>query len=175
MQNTTIFLLGKIYQTFFNLEDNQIFFSNQSYTIPNNNKLFVVLEEVSTATLSNNRKYQEREDEQTQDIILEEFLSWQTRETFNINFCSKSHNGIDEARIKQTEFIPAIRSTFAKQTEEQHCFYIANSPNLQNISNVEGQSMMTRFLLTLTVFRTYNKTIALDYFNPPTYDIAVGL
>jgi hypothetical protein len=158
MNEEPIVIVRDIIKTQLGLSDEDIWLENQGLRIPETSGLFIVLSQVNSTSFSNNTKYIENE---TQDGIVET-QSMNTQEEIAIDVFSKNR----EANIRKEEIRLALNSYYSDQQQEIFQFKIANINNpFLNISAVEGEGMLNRFRLTVTVLSWYSRSAPVDFYD----------
>jgi hypothetical protein len=124
----------------------RIFIANQEYNIPKIKGAWIVLNQIGNKVYSNQNStfidtfgnFNEEQDTLTQDVIV-------------ISIMSKNE---DALRYKEG-IAMALRSIYSQQQQEAQTFKIAQTMPLQNLSVLEGGSMMYRFDVTVNVLACY--------------------
>ena len=135
------------------LEADRVVVYNQRFKLPTKEGIFIVVEFKGSKAFSNRNVYSPEDDSEVQTL--------NTLELISVNILSRN----DDALQRKEEVLMAINSIYAQSIQEAHNFRIANISAIDNVSDVEGSSIMYRFEINLSVFAWYEKTKDAENFN----------
>ncbi len=136
--------LCDIIQHELSLPGGRVVLYNQNYRAPNDSGLYVVVGLSSIQIISSNRAY-------VQDPTTEGMKAKQPMNvagTFYIDFTSKG----DSALERQGEIIASINSFYSAQKQESLHIRISRTPQVLDLSFIEGPSSLHRFRFEVVVF-----------------------
>ena len=159
MNRRPILILADIIKDFMGLNDDQIYIDNQDLDPNNAPNLFVTIEPTTSIVMSNNNRFNPDTEQQ--------IISTNYKESYAINIRSKD----ESASIREKELVAALISDFSRNKQEEYFFQIAPVPPIGgiNTSVLEGEGILTRYTLNITIFTHYNQVRdTLVYDNLPT-------
>jgi hypothetical protein len=149
MSREPIKILGDIIINQMGLAPDKVFLYNQDYKIPPVEGIWIVIDFGFSTNFGTSTKYIN-----TVDGMNESLFTCQ-REQYTINILSKNQ----EARLRKEEVLLALQSSFSQEMQEKYQFHIAKiSPQITNLSYLEGGSMLNRFGINVTVLASYEIT-----------------
>ena len=174
MNREPIKILADIIEDCFNksitypaLTSDQIFIYNQDFKIPEDDRLYIILQYNNTENYSTTNRFIPA-DEGVEGA--QENIAMLTKEDYTINVISKS----DEARQRKEEVILSLNSNFSQDQQGLYQFQIARVSNsFVNLSELEGAGMVNRFAITVSVLAHYDKTMDTTYYDDFTNEIEV--
>lgn len=140
------------------LSDYQIWIYNQRREIPQEKKLYVVVGLITSVAYGNNSKLSQSASIPT----IPETLTQYMREDISIDLFSYT----TEAQERYHEVLGSIMSTYSQRTQEAQALKIFSIPrSINDVSHVEGPSLLNRMSITLQVLRKYDMILAADYYD----------
>jgi len=140
------------------LLDSQIWIYNQRREIPQDKKLYIVVGLLSSAIYGNTSK-------QSNDPLvtdMPETLTQYVKESITVNLFSYT----TEALERYPEVIGSMMSTYSQRIQEAQALKIFSIPsNVNDVSAVEGSSLLNRTSITLQVLRKYDMILNADYYD----------
>ena len=156
MNRETPLILADIIKNEMSLQDGQIYIYNQDFKLPSTNGLFVVIQQESSELGASNTKTI------VVDNVLKENTYQLVKEEYAINIMSQNA----EARQRKEEVLLALVSTYSQQKQDLYQIKIAQSPtSFVNVSELEGGSMLNRFVINISVLSWYQKTKTIPYYD----------
>jgi hypothetical protein len=138
------------------LTDNQIWIYNQRRSIPEEKGLFVVVGMMAMKPYGNNNRNTANANGQYDN------LTQYMQETITIDVMSYTTEAVE----RYAEVMGALTSTYSQQIQESLGLKIASIPSTMNdVSQVEGASLIYRIAITLQVLRKYEKIIGATYYD----------
>jgi hypothetical protein len=136
------------------LKDDQIWIYNQRRAIPEDKRLYVTVGMMSMKPYGNNRKFNAA----TNNDDLSQYI----QETLSINLMSYT----TEALERYSEVMGSLIATYSQQVQEQYALKIAETPmSVNDVSSVEGTTLLNRVSITLPVLRKYSMLIGANYYD----------
>lgn len=134
----------------------RIFIANQEYNIPKVQGMWVVIDQLGNKVYSNqNREYTDGDGNYREEQIT------LTQDIITVLVMSKNLQA-----LLFKEGIPmALRSIFAQQQQEKLAFKIAQTMNMQNLSELEGGSRIYRYEFMINVLACYQHVKGAEYFS----------
>ena len=158
MNRRPILILADIIKDFMGLNDDQIYINNQDFDPNTSPNLFVTIEPTTSIVMSNNNRFNPDTEQQ--------IINTNYKEGYAINIRSKD----ESASIREKELVAALVSDFSRNKQEEYFFQIAPVPPIggTNTSVLEGEGILTRSTLNITIFTHYSiakATAIYDNFN----------
>lgn len=128
----------------------------QNIKLFNTDKLQITVQTVSTRTWSSRNEFVTNPDgtySEIQDINLQKMIQID---------CYSRNN---DARDRHWEITAALNSIYAQQQMEKYNFKIGTISNTQNLSGVDGGSVINRFTTTFNVLTFEQKITQIDYYD----------
>lgn len=153
---TAISNLCYIIQEKMGIANDRIFIYNQDFKVPQVKGLFIVIQYNSSEVMSNTARIVGEEDSMKEELTL------LTKENLTINLMSKD----DSARLRKEEVFFALSSTFAEQQQEIYNIKIAElSSSFTNVSELEGEGMLNRFAIDISLFSWFKKENPIEFYD----------
>ena len=150
-------VVANILQARLGLKDEQVMLYNQKIDIPPDERLYLVLAVLGSKTFATKTKY---ENDPVSDVLTE-VQTTNRQEIYSIRMRSWSN----EARTRNWEVSPALKSTLAQQQMEQASISIGYLPTSMNdISRLEGTAILNEYALTIRALVSYEIGQPVDYF-----------
>jgi hypothetical protein len=156
MNREVIKILGDIIKESMSLSDQQIWLENEDYKIKETSGLFIIIQQTNSNSYSNTNKFEEDAGQTT----LQENITSLTREEYLINIMSKDN----EARTRKEELILALNSYTSQDLQSKYNFKISQIGNINNLSELEGSGMLTRYGLSIVCLARYSLTRDVPYY-----------
>lgn len=140
------------------LADSQIWIYNQRREIPQDKKLYIVVGLLSSSVYGNTNL------QSTDPLItnIPETITQYVKETITVNLFSYT----TEALERYPEVVGSMMSTYSQRTQEAQALKIFPIPtNVNDVSAVEGPSLLNRTSITLQVLRKYDMILNADYYD----------
>lgn len=140
------------------LDESQIWVYNQRREIPQDKKLYVVVSLMSSAPYGNTNKAS------TDPLVpdLPETITQYVKESITVNLFSYT----TEALERYPEVLGSMMSTYSQRIQEAQALKIYPIPsNVNDVSQVEGPSLLNRMSITLQVLRKYDMILNADYYD----------
>lgn len=167
MQKSIEKILVDIIQTCLNLPENygktskgdvipSVIIYGQNIKLFNTDKLQITVQTVSTRTWSNRNEFVTNSDgtySEIQDLNIQKMMQID---------CYSRNN---DARDRNWEITAALNSIYAQQQMEQYNFKIGTISSTQNLSGVDGGSVINRFTTTFNVLTFEQKKTQIDYYD----------
>lgn len=153
---TSLDLLRDIIQQEMSLPDNQIYIYAQPNIIPEDKKLYVVIEYKYARTYSSrniNPSTTVSTLTQEQNINNQEFL---TVQLFSRSF---------EALRRKEEVVMALKSFYAQQIQEKYSFKLSTTPQIIDLTSLEASAMLYRYDVPVVFLSAYQKIKTVSWFN----------
>lgn len=128
----------------------------QNIKLFNTDKLQITVQTVSTRVYSNRNEFVTNADgtySEVQDLNIQRMMQID---------CYSRNN---EARERFWEIAAALNSTYAQQQTDKYNFKIGTITNSQNLSGVDGGSVINRFTTTFNVLTHDRKITQIDYYD----------
>jgi hypothetical protein len=136
------------------LKDDQIWIYNQRRAIPEDKRLYVTVGVMSMKPYANNRTFNA--------TTYNDELSQYFQETLSINLMSYT----TECLERYAEVLGSLISTYSQQAQEEFALKIAETPTgINDVSAIEGTTLLNRIVITLPVLRKYSMLIAANYYD----------
>jgi hypothetical protein len=149
-----------IIKTRMNLPDNRILQDNQSYNIPFDNDIHIVIGVLTEKLYANNINWEYKNN------VMSEIQQAHKQTIFSLDILSKNINAVE----RRHEIILALSSTYAKKKQLAYGFKILKlTQGFSNISHVEGASRINRFNINFGVLNFVKLIDGVEYydiFNP---------
>jgi hypothetical protein len=140
------------------LLDSQIWIYNQRREIPQDKKLYVVVGLLSSSVYGNNGL--QSIDELVTDMP--ETLTQYVKESIKVDLFSYTTEAVE----RYPEVLGSMMSTYAQRIQEAQALKIFPIPsNVNDVSQVEGPSLLNRMSITLQVLRKYDMILNADYYD----------
>jgi len=140
------------------LLDSQIWIYNQRREIPQDKKLYIVVSLLSSSIYGNNSK--QSNDPNVTDMP--ETLTQYVKESITVNLFSYT----TEALERYPEVLGSLMSTYSQRIQEAQALKIFPIPlSVNDVSSVEGPSLLNRTSITLQVLRKYDMILNADYYD----------
>lgn len=151
-------VVADILQQQLGLKDEQVLLYNQKFDIPPDDRLYLVLAFLGSRTFATKTQY-------VNDPLSGSLVETQTTNRQEI-YSVRMRSLTSEARTRNWEISPALKSTFAQQQMEQASMSIGYLPTSMNdLSRREGTAILNEYALTIRVLVAYQKTAPVDYFD----------
>lgn len=140
------------------LDDSQIWIYNQRREIPQDKKLYIVVGLLSSSVYGNTAL------QSTDPLVTDmpETITQYVKESITVNLFSYT----TEALERYPEVIGSMMSTYAQRIQEAQALKISPIPtNVNDVSQVEGPSLLNRTSITLQVLRKYDMILNADYYD----------
>ena len=152
----TVSIVRDIIKDQLSLTEDQIWIYNQRIKIPDTKGLFVAISRLGSKIYANNSSYTGS----TEELVEDQFVS--NLETISIDAISQDTSALEY----YPDILMALRSTKAQREAEKHGMRFDSIPfSTADLSSPEGTSMIYRINIRFPVYRTYNKSTAIDYFD----------
>lgn len=141
----------------------RVFIASQKFEWPKDDKLFIVVDVATTRLIGNNVEYR------TINSIYSEVKTINSCATFSINAYSRSL----EALHRFPQILSAFSSAYGQEQQVRNGIRISTLPNgplVNNLSELDGSSMLYRFHMNVSVFHNDQTIKAVDYFD--SYQLA---
>lgn len=150
------------------LSDSQIWIYNQRREIPQDKMLYVVVGILSSAI------YGSTSSQSNNPLVLDmpETMTQYVKESITVNLFSYT----TEALERYPEVMGSMMSTYSQRMQESLALKIFPIPsNVNDVSQVEGPSLLNRTSITLQVLRKYDMILNADYYDtiPPAQVVLV--
>lgn len=140
------------------LAADQVLVNNQKFDIPPDDRLYLTLTLLGSKTFATKTAY---ENDPVKGV-LQEVQATNRQEMISLHLMSRSN----EARTRNWEVSPALKSTLAQQVSEEQSFQIGYLPTSMNdVSQLEGTARLNEFVLTFNVLVAYRKSKPVEYFD----------
>lgn len=136
----------------------RVFIANQKFEWPKDDGLFVVVEVGDPKLIGNNVEYY------TINNVYSEVATVNSCATISVNAYSR---GL-AAMQRFPEILMAFASTYGQQQQSRNGIRIATSPSgprVHNLSELDGNAMLYRYQMDVSVFHNDIKIKEVDYFN----------
>lgn len=141
-----------IIRTEMGLEEDQVMLSNQRIDISKRPGLYIFLQSISPKILAT-KVWLDEPSEEVQEASMNDLIQ--------IDVMSANM----EAVTRRQEIIMALRSIYSEQKQDEGRFQIARIPqDFNNASNLEGGSVLNRFVATIAVAWLDTKRKSTDQF-----------
>lgn len=161
IQVEPIKVLADIIQTELSLEDGRVMVYNQRFKAPTTKGMYVVLSYVSGKAIGNNSRTSEIESvySETQEVAMHEVIQIDVMSDID-------ESGYCEARARKVEVIMALGSQYAQRKSAERLMQIGRIPgDFNDISGVEGASLLSRYMMIVPIKALYVKTKTADYYD----------
>lgn len=148
-------IVCSIIQRCMSLEDDQIWIYNQRRAIPEDTRMYVVVGLVASKTYASTNNLDE-----TTGLV--DSLSQFVQETISIDVFSYTTEAVE----RYPDVIGSLKSSYSQQIQELNALRISQLPlTVNDVSHVEGPTMLNRISMVFTVLRRYNMLIEADYYD----------
>lgn len=137
------------------VQDDRIMIWNNKSKIPNDEYLFIAIEQATGIPFFNSVWHE------STDEGLTEYQQVSCLEVYNVDIMSRND---DALRIKE-EVVMSLKSDYAQRTQEKNAFVLSKISPIVNISAAEGAANLFRFQITVKLQATYTKSKVIDYYN----------
>ena len=138
------------------LDTEQIWIYNQRRSIPEDKRLYVTIGVLSLKPYGNNNKPTPTATGMTDNS------SQYMQETMQIDLMSYTTESLE----RYHEVLAAIVSTYSQQAQGEYGLKIAEVPTaINDVSSIEGATMLNRIAITLPVLRKYDNIISATYYD----------
>lgn len=165
MAKITPQIICDILQNGMNLNKDQIWIYNQRREIPEDRRLYVVVGLVSSKPYSSVQR-----SVSVTGAGLNDELSQYVQETISVDLLSYT----TEAVQRYHEVIGSLKSTYSQRQQELLGLQIAQLPfSVNDVSQIEGATLLNRISISLMVLRKYDMLISAEYIDdiePPSID-----
>ena len=153
-KQSTIALLRNIIMSELELQDDQIAIYNQSWVLPADSGLHVVVQFLGAIPFSSRSWVDPTGQTEVQDLNMSEM--------YQIKILSRN----DEALFRKHEILWALCSQYGQQVQEANSFRVAPiSHGFSDVSEVEGVARINVFVITVEVLAWYQKTKAAKFYD----------
>ncbi len=154
--NNSLDFLRDVVKHEMELEDDRIVIYNQGIQIPEDPNLWLAVRFVSSRIISSRTAIESVGDEAAVEVN-----RINTNEHLAVDIMSKNL----EALQRKEEVIMALNSIYSQQQQEKYSFQIARIAPIQDISQVEGDSILYRFEVPVVMFSWYSKTKSQTFYD----------
>lgn len=145
-------VLATIIQNEMSIPDGRIVLYDQNFKAPKDDEIYIIISTGLDNIISNTNKFDHVLNEQVQKI--------QRNTTFNIEITSKN----EDAKIRRHEVLMAINSNYAQRMMEENNIRIFRTPNIQDLSFIEGSSALHRYRISVIINSMEIKRSSTDYY-----------
>lgn len=139
------------------LKDNQIWIYNQRRAIPEDKSLYITVGIMSIKPYANINRFNQ--------ATMKDDLNQYVQETLSINLMSYT----TECLERYPEVMGSLISTYSQQVQEELALKIAEIPtSINDVSAIEGTTLLNRIVITLPVLRKYSMLIGANYYDQIT-------
>jgi hypothetical protein len=136
------------------LKDDQIWVYNQRRSIPEDKRLYITVGVMTMKPYGNNKTFNA--------TTLNDELSQYIQETLSINMMSYT----TECLERYPEVMGSLIATYSQQVQELYALKIAETPtSINDVSAIEGTTLLNRVAITLPVLRKYSMLIGANYYD----------
>lgn len=161
----TVQYIADIIQTVMGLDDGRVWIYNQRRTIPTDKGLCVVVGMVSAEPFANVTQFNPAA-QNTAGAT--ETVTTSMRELVSIDIFSADTT----AAARAWEVVAALGSRYAQDSQADNQYKIASVPQaMQNVSELEGASILYRFTMSIPVLRSYSSTSDVTYYDSSSKEI----
>lgn len=154
---TTPQIICEILQDALELDKEQIWVFNQRRAIPEDKNLYIVVGLISSKIYGSNSYYSNNE-----NLPITETLEQFANEMISIDIFSYTNEAIQE----YPRVIGALRSTISESAQELNALKIGAVPlSVNNVSEIDGPTLLNRMSITLQVMRKYSMILESDYYD----------
>lgn len=144
-----------IIQKCMSLRDDQIWIYNQRRAIPEDTSMYVVVGLIASKVYASNNNLD-------QTIGLTDSLSQFVQETISIDVFSYTSEAIE----RYPDIIGSLKSTYSQHVQELNALKISQLPlTINDISHIEGPTMLNRISMAFTALRRYNMNLEAEYYD----------
>ena len=152
----TVSIVRDLIKDDLSLSDDQIWIYNQRIKIPDTKGLFVSVSRVACKVYANNNAYTGSTEALTEDLAVS------TLETISVDLMSQDTSALEN----YPNVLMALRSTKAQSVAEAYGMRFDSIPfSVNDVPSIEGTSMIFRIEINFPVYRTYNGTKDIDYYD----------
>jgi len=138
------------------LDSDQIWIYNQRRAIPEDKRLYITVSVLTLKPYANNNR------PVATLTGMNDSTSQYIQETLQVDLMSYTM----EALERYSEVMASLVSTYSQQQQATYALKIASVPTMINdVSAVEGATMLNRIALTLPVLRKYDNIMAATYYD----------
>lgn len=138
------------------LDSDQIWIYNQRRSIPEDKRMYIVISVVSIKPYANNNR------PTGMTGGMNDLSSQYVSELMQIDLMSYTM----EALERYSEVMGSLVSTYSQQVQGLNALKIAEVPSaINDLSGIEGATMMNRLAITLPVLRKYDTIIGATYYD----------
>ena len=148
-------ILKQIIDTEMNMPPDRVWAYNANVDLPTDKDLFIVLHYGARTPISNTVRYVETANG------MEEHQSMNVCEDVIVSLISQS----TEARDRAHEVQMAFNSTFSRNLQMKEHIHISIIGDVYDASFLENTSRINRFDVKTNVFKSYNKSKSVDYYD----------
>lgn len=153
----TVDLIVALLRSFLGLEDDQAVVYNEKWKIPNDDRLYIVVQ-----ALGPQKPYGATVETNSVGEKLIETVAIPSREVIGVDLYSAGQEALD----RKDEVLAALASTSAQAISERYSLKIARIPiTFSDASRVVGTRRVTRFHVAFAVFRTRTRESAIEFFD----------
>lgn len=159
---TTLELIRDIIIQEMAIDPDRVNFFNQKFKVPPDDGLFIMIDaKGAPKVISNRNKAASGSVDVTeyQNVCLQELLA--------VSLFSRSM----EAYTRAHDVLMAMGSIYSQQKQEEHSFKIARVSSIENLSGLEGASMLNRYETSLVVFSWHEKIKLADFYDTFTAEL----
>jgi hypothetical protein len=150
-------IICDIIKTGMSLKDNQIWIYNQRRAIPEDKSLYITVGIMSIKPYANINRFNQS--------TMKDDLNQYVQETLSINLMSYT----TECLERYPEVMGSLISTYSQQVQEELALKIAEIPtSINDVSAIEGTTLLNRIVITLPVLRKYSMLIGANYYDQIT-------
>lgn len=155
MTKITPQIICDILQKGMSLDKSQVWIYNQRREIPEDRRLYVVVGLMGMKAYGNNNIVTSVE-----GAGLNDNLSQYVQETITVDLFSYT----TEAIQRYTEVLGSLKSTYSQKIQEENALKIASIPfSMNEVSQVEGATLLNRISISLMVLRKYDMILGAEY------------
>jgi len=157
------------------LKEDQIWIQNQRRHIPEDKRLYIVVGMLASKSYGNNIEYDYSGITGVSGTtgttgIAYDIMTQYVRETIVIDVFSYT----TEALERYGEVFGVLNSTYSEEMQTTHAIRIGKTPiSINDVSHVEGATLLNRMSLTLQVLRKYSNVIGTNYYDLSTQYVSV--
>jgi len=155
MAKITPQIICDIIQNGMKLDKSQIWIYNQRREIPEDIRLYVVVGLMGMKAYGNNNTVSS-----VDGAGMNDNLSQYMQETITIDLFSYT----TEAIQRYAEVLGSLKSTYSQKIQEENALKIASIPfSMNEVSQVEGATLLNRISISLMVLRKYDMLLSAEY------------
>ncbi len=154
MVGDTLLLFCDVLQQGLGLANGRVWIWDQKIFQPTDNGLYVSVAEMEPKVVANNASTSADGASQVQYVVFKSKLE--------INLISRDSS----ARLRKSDFVMALNSTYSEQQQEINSFLIGKTPPmLTNISVADGAAILYRYTAWVNIQYSVGKTTGQQYFS----------